>query len=56
LISHIKGRTYSEGGREYGAEEDIWVHGGGSNNRMEVKQRYGFIPFHTRKVYGGVEV
>jgi len=34
-LSHTKGRTYIEGVRKLGAEENIWTWEGGSGGRLE---------------------
>jgi hypothetical protein len=35
LFSHIKGRTYTEGVTEQGAEEDVWFLEGGSKRKLK---------------------
>jgi len=35
LVSHIKGRIWTEGVRECDVEEDIWVYDGGIGRRVE---------------------
>jgi hypothetical protein len=34
-VSHIKGRIWAGGVREWGAEKDIWSYEGGNDRRVE---------------------
>jgi len=35
LVSHIKGRTQAERGREWGVKNDIWASEGEDNRELE---------------------
>jgi hypothetical protein len=51
MISHLKGRTWTEGGCEEGAEQNIWTQDRGSNERWRKVHSGKFHNMHLCQMF-----